>query len=128
LAELYSEAALRHSVAADHLAANGHLDGAGYLIGYVAECAIKHAISSTRPAADAPHVHLPKLVEGARKTLQGRRRHAVFILLEQPGFMEGWAVDMRYAADGFVDTARFQRWRKDANRALAAADLRRSRP
>ena len=41
--------------------------------------------------------------------------------------MEGWAIDMRYAADGAVDTERFQRWRKDANRALAAADLRRLR-
>ena len=77
--------------------------------------------------ADAPHVHLPKLVEGARKTLQGRRKHAIFSLLERPSFMEGWAIDMRYAADGMVDTERSKRWRKDANRALAAADLRRSR-
>jgi hypothetical protein len=39
--------------------------------------------------------------------------------------MEGWTIDIRYAADGAVDTDRFERWRKDANRALAAANLRR---
>lgn len=98
------------------------------MIGFVAECAIKHAINSTRPTAEAPHIHLPKLVEGARKSLQGRRRHAIFTLLERPGFMEGWAIEVRYSADGDVDTDRFQRWRKDASRALAAADLRRPWP
>ena len=127
MAESYSEAALRHSVDADHLAANGHLGGAGYLIGFVAECAIKCAINSTRPTADTPHVHLPKLVEGARKILKGRRRHAVFQLLERPNFMAGWAIEVRYAADGAVDATCFERWRKDANRALAAANLRRLR-
>jgi hypothetical protein len=57
--------------------------------GYAVECAIKSAIEATRPAAGAPHVHLPHLVERAKKALQGRRRHAVFTVLAQDGFMDG---------------------------------------
>jgi hypothetical protein len=101
------------------------MDGAGYLIGFAVECAIKSAITSTRPAAGAPHVHLPKLVEGAKKVLQGRRKHALFTLLDQIGFMRGWTIDVRYAGDGVVDENQFRRWRTDANRALAAANLQR---
>ena len=86
MAECYSESALRHFADADHLADGGHLDGAGYLIGYAVECAIKSAIEATRPAAGAPHVHLPLLVEHAKKVLQGRRRHSVFTILAQEGF------------------------------------------
>lgn len=123
--ESYSEAALRHFADAEHLAEGGHLDGAGYLIGYAVECAIKHAIEAVRPAADAPQVHLPRLVEPAKKALQGRRRHAVFTVLFQNGFMEGWSVDARYEADGHVDATRYQQWRKDASRTLGAANLRR---
>lgn len=117
---------MRHSAHADYLAAAGHLDGAGYLIGFAVECAIKSAIESTRPAVGAPHVHLPKLVEGAKKALQGRRKYAVFTVLERVDFMRGWSIEVRYEANGSVTAEQFQRWRADANRALAAANLRRS--
>jgi hypothetical protein len=39
--------------------------------------------------------------------------------------MSGWSVDARYEANGYVDAEKFQRWRDNANRALAAANLRR---
>jgi hypothetical protein len=123
--ESYSESALRHSLDADHLAAGGHMDGAGYLIGFAVECAIKSAIISARPAAGTLHIHLPKLVEGAKKVLQGRHKHALFTLLDQPDFMRGWRIEVRYAEDGVVDANQYSRWRVDANRALAAANLRR---
>jgi hypothetical protein len=67
------------------------MDGAGYLIGFAVECAIKSAIISSRPAAGAPHIHLPKLIEGAKKVLQGRRMHALFTLLDQPASCRGGA-------------------------------------
>ena len=124
--ESYSEAALRHSADADHLAASGHLDGAGYLIGFAVECAIKHAIMSARLAEGAPHVHIPRLIDGAKKALQGRRKHTMFTLLEKATFMQNWAIEIRYAGNGAVNTDQFGLWRTDANRALAAANLRRN--
>lgn len=123
--ESFAQSALRHSDDADHLAEGGRLDGAGYLIGYVVECAIKATIEAIRPTAGAPHGHLPELVERAKKTLQGRRRYAIFSLLEQDGFMAGWSTDARYEANGYIDASRYEQWRKDASRTLGAANLRR---
>lgn len=125
MSESYSESALRHSADADHLASSDHLDGAGYLIGFAVECAIKAAINATRPAADTPHVHLPKLVDGAKKVLQGRRKHPIVTLIEHAAFMQDWSIDVRYASNGAVNASQFARWRADANRVLAAAGLRR---
>jgi hypothetical protein len=123
--ESYSEAAVRHFSDADHLAAGQHLDGAGYLIGYAVECAIKSAVENMRPTADAPHLHLPTLVEKAKKALQGRRKHSVFTVLERPGFMAGWAVSLRYEADMTIDAETFKAWRADASRTISAAGLKR---
>lgn len=123
--EPYSEAAVRHSTDADCLAAQVRLDGAGYLIGFAVECAIKFAINATRPAAEAPHLHLPQLIERAKKALQGRRKLSMFVVIEKVDFMRGWTIDVRYAGNGAVDAAQFERWRADAHRALAAANLRR---
>ena len=122
--ESYSEAALRHFADAELLAKDEHFDGAGYLIGYAVECAIKHSIVGTRPMANAPQVHLPRLIESAKKLLQGRSKHSVFTLLSQLSFMDGWSVDARYESDGHVDFNKYQQWRKDATRTLGAANLR----
>ena len=124
MSEPYAAAALRHSKDSDLLADSGRFQGAGYLIGLAVECAIKSAISETRPAAEAPQMHLPKLVEGAKRTLNGRNAHRLFSVLQMTDFMKSWSIDIRYARDGLVDEAQFRRWRKDANRALAAANLR----
>ncbi len=67
----------------------------------------------------------PHLVEPAKKALQGRRRHPVFTVLFEVGFMKGWSVDARYKANGYVDATKYQKWRKDASRTLGAANLRR---
>lgn len=123
--ESYSESALRHSADADRLAADSQLDSAGYLIGYAVECAIKQAIIAARPTAQAPHMHLPDLVERAKKALQGRRPSSMSLVLRMPTFMQGWQIELRYAGDGAVAADQFLRWRNDANRALAAANLRR---
>jgi hypothetical protein len=123
--ESYSESALRHSADADRLATASQLDGAGYLIGFAVECAIKSAIASTRPTAQAPHVHLPGLIERAKRALQGRQPSSIFKVIEQAQFMQGWSIDIRYAENGVVVDGQFQRWRGDANRAMAAANLRR---
>lgn len=116
---------MRHSADADLLASGGRFHGAGYLIGFAVECAIKSAILAARPAAGAPQIHLPRLVESAKKMLQGRRKHAIFTVIEQVDFMKNWSIDIRYASDGVVDEGQLRRWRLDANRVLAAANLRR---
>ena len=123
--ESFAESALRHYADADHLADRGRLDGAGYLIGYAVECAIKATIEATRPTESAPHKHLPELVERAKKTLQGQQRRAIFSIIEQDGFMAGWSVDARYEANGHVDASKYAEWRKHASRTLGAANLRR---
>lgn len=125
MAESYSESALRHSADADSLAAANQFGGAGYLVGYAVECAIKSAILATRPTAQAPHVHLPDLIDKAKKVLQGRQQSSISNLLKRAAFMHGWNVDLRYEGNGAVAAAQFQQWREDANRALAAANLRR---
>lgn len=123
--EDYADSALRHSADADALTKAHRFQGAGYLIGFAVECAIKCAIVATQPKAEAPQVHLPELVERAKKKLQGRQKHEMFKVIERAGFMRDWTIGIRYAADGAVKEDRLRDWRADANRALAAASLKR---
>ncbi len=126
MTEFYPESALRHFEDAEFLADDGRVDAAGHLIGFAVECAIKHAVVSTRPSAGAPHVHLPMLIEPAKKALRGRGKHPILTLLNRRNFMSGWNVDNRYGANGSIDKAQFQAWRSDASRAMGAVGLRRS--
>jgi hypothetical protein len=126
MTESYADAARRHFRDAEHLAASRSLDGAGYLIGYAVECAIKKSVESTRPTAEAPHCHLPDLVERAKKLLHGRRQQQIFVTLKTPNLMVGWSVDLRYEASQTVSQETYDRWRNDASRVLAAAGLKRS--
>lgn len=124
--ESYAESALRHSVDADRLACNQQFDGAGYLIGYAVECAIKHAIREARQTTGAQHGHLPDLIGKAMKVLQGRRPVAIFKLLNERTLMRGWQIELRYAGNGAVAKGQFENWRLDANRVLGAASLKRT--
>jgi hypothetical protein len=54
VAEDYQSAALRHFEDATTLRISGRYDNAGHLIGFAAECAIKHRIMSLRPAPTLP--------------------------------------------------------------------------
>lgn len=123
--EFYAHSAVRHFNDADRLASSEAFDGAGYLIGYAVECAIKTAVEGTRPTAKAPHAHLPDLIEKAKKMLTGRAQQAIFTALKGPTLLDGWSTDLRYDADGAVTEAMFLRWRSEAGRVLAAAGLKR---
>ena len=124
--ESYLESALRHFEDSDLLAGGGRVEGAGHLIGFAAECAIKHAVASTPPGAGVPHVHLPQLVERVRKTLRGRTQSSILTALCRPNFMSGWVIENRYDANGTISVAQYRSWRDDANRVMSAAGLRRS--
>jgi hypothetical protein len=89
------------------------------------ECAVKVAIAIARPGEDAPHVHLPGLVERAKKALKGRGRQTMFNLLEGDRFMAGWMVDLRYGADTAISQAVYDGWKQDAKRIMGAAGLKR---
>lgn len=120
----FAKAAVGHFRDAEELAALARFDGAGYLIGFAAECAIKHSVEALRPQNQAPHLHFPELVERAKKLLQGRKKHSIFTLLERRTFMDGWAINQRYSDDKTITGVRYQAWRIDATRALGAAGLK----
>lgn len=124
--ECYDEAAVRHFEDAESLAGRGRFDGAGHLIGLAAECAIKHAIDSVRPEAGALHVHLPALVEAAKKRLQGTRRRGMLGVFQLAQYFAGWVVDRRYERNRGVSSELYGAWKDHAQRTLAAAGLRRA--
>jgi len=72
LARDYESAAVRHFKDATALQASGRADNAAHLVGFAAECAIKHRICSLRPGIDVPHLHFPELLITARKHLGQR--------------------------------------------------------
>jgi hypothetical protein len=127
LSEYYAIAAVRHFLDAEKLAIAKSFDSAGHLVGFAAECAIKHCIEELRPANEAPHIHFPLLVEKAKRLLHGRSKHPLFTLLQRSAFMAGCRIEHRYADNGTVTEQNYLTWRGDASRALGAAQLRGSR-
>ena len=125
VSESYDQAATRHFNDAELLSVGESWDGAGHLIGFAAECALKHAITSLRPGQDAPHIHLPLLRDVAKKHLKQRTHRDLHTLLSCETYFEGWAVEGRYAANDSVSEEKYKSWRTDATRTLGAARLRR---
>ena len=75
MVEKYDSAALRHYEDANLLMSSGRLDNAGHLIGFAAECAIKHGISTFNPNLPSPYGHLPEFLTIALRHLKGRGRN-----------------------------------------------------
>ncbi|WP_203072901.1 hypothetical protein [Falsiroseomonas ponticola] len=122
--EAYSLAAIKHFSDAKTLAASGRFDGGGYLVGYVVECALKHALRITVHNISVPRKHIPELIAVARMALQGRGAQPVLAALGNPAFMAGWSVGMRYAGEGGTDALLFRRWENDARKILLATNIR----
>ena len=127
LPEYYAAAAIRHFSDAEKLASDKRFDSAGHLVGFAAECAIKHCIEELRPSNAAPHIHSPVLIEKAKRLLHGRSKHPLFTVLQRASFMTGWRVEHRYADDGTVTDQIYAAWRGDASSTLGAAQLRGSK-
>ena len=124
--EEYGEAAVRHLTDADILADGNRWGGAAYLVGFAAECAIKHRIETLRPQQGVPHGHFPEILDAARRHLGRRRDTALHTVLKMTNLMEGWSVLIRYSADAAVDQGLYTLWREHAVRLVWAAGLRRS--
>lgn len=123
--EVYESAALRHYSAARTLKDSGDLDNSGHLIGFAAECAIKHKIGTFPSGSDAPHGHFPDIQNIARKHLVQRSRYSTSMLaLLKNEIMVGWLVGRRYYATGTTTQAELDSWFFDAGRVLASAGLK----
>jgi hypothetical protein len=118
---------MRHYRDAEALADDGRYDNAGHLIGFAAECALKHHFNVTTTES-SPRMHLPELASTMRKRFSARNpRQAVMRrLLDGFGaaFFSDWDVAHRYEADGVVSTELYHSWRVVTRRVLGAAGLR----
>ncbi|ADJ23991.1 conserved hypothetical protein [Hyphomicrobium denitrificans ATCC 51888] len=127
MAEAYNQSALRHYFDSEKLADLGRFDNAGHLIGFAAECALKHAFAIMEPV-NSPRVHLPDLANALLKHVKSRNSQETALrnLLAQTkgGFFDDWRVAARYEIDGLVDQATYRKWRGLAQRAIGAAGLR----
>jgi len=92
-AEDYKSAAARHYLDACTLKAGGQYDNAGHLIGFAAECAIKHQMAKvSQPAAN---LHLPELLASARRQLGSRVGYTSMYDVLKTETLAGWAIDHR---------------------------------
>jgi hypothetical protein len=83
MTEKFGEAALRHLTDGEMLADGERWGGAGHLIDFAAECAIKHRIKTVLPKEDAPGGHFPKLIDIAKRHLTGRSHLALSAVLKR---------------------------------------------
>lgn len=126
MTEKYDEASVRHFEDAERLAAAPahRYDNAGHLIGFAAECAIKHAVASLGHGTEK--LHIPLLIGNAKKHLTGLRSKAMLDVVSHQDFFSKWSVNRRYDADGTTSPELYATWRVSASRALGAAGLRRA--
>ncbi|WP_394438942.1 hypothetical protein ACGGKE_14565 [Sphingobium naphthae] len=100
------------------------MDNAGHLIGFSAECAIKHRINSLGSGESSPAQHLPDILVAARERLGGRANYSSMFSLLKGGIFADWAVDHRYSATGKVSQEQIAVWFCITKRLLAAANIR----
>ncbi|WP_426270778.1 hypothetical protein ACN9MB_03380 [Dyella kyungheensis] len=124
MAEDYESAAKRHFLDATLLKGHGHLDGAGHLVGFAAECAIKFRIESLRPGNDAPYGHLPDLLHAARKHLGQRSSYAAMYEVLKGNHFSTWNVSRRYEGTGDTTVEELNAWFEVTKRLFATASIR----
>jgi len=126
--EDYSSAALRHYEDAVLLFNAGKLDNSGHLIGFAAECAMKHVISSSSASNNAPHGHLPSFINIAKSHLTSRKRHgSLFNLLKEREMFKTWDVSRRYSHTGNTKVEELKDWHESTRRVLATVGLKAAR-
>lgn len=124
LAEDYESAAARHYEDANRLRGLSRPDNAGYLVGFAAECAIKHRITSLRPLENAPHCHLPDILVAARTHFGPRSGYTDMYHIVKGDIFKGWSVANRYGQTGHTNEADLAQWFTTARRLLASAKVR----
>jgi hypothetical protein len=122
--EDYGTAAIRHYKNADVLRKAGDLDNAGHLIGFAAECAVKHRINSLRPNSGNPHGHFPDITEIAKKHLGERSAYTSMFQILKGTVLNGWHVNRRYYKTGHTTPQEIEAWFSDTRRLFATASLK----
>lgn len=120
----YSASAVRHLRNSQQLSEIEENDNAGHLVGFAAECAIKHRITELRPGEGAPHGHLPALLAAARWHLGRRSQYTGMFEILRADIFADWNVNHRYRATGATTKIEVLRWQAIAKRLLAAANIR----
>lgn len=121
--EDYRSSALRHFEDAEFLRDSGRYDNAGHLVGFAAECAIKHRITTLRPGQGAPHGHLPDLLLAARKHTGQRNAFVAMHQLLKADIFHAWNVNRRYRGSGSTTVTELDEWFTCAKRILGAAGI-----
>ena len=124
--EKYDSAAIRHYEDAQLLRASGKFDNSGHLVGFAAECAIKHQISFLKPGQPSPHGHLPDFLTVARKHLNGRGNYPypeMFNVVKENIF-SGWNVNRRYYQTGNTTETELISWFKVTKRLFVSAKIK----
>ena len=124
MAENYESAALRHFDDADTLRANGRMDNAGHLVGFAAECAIKHQICSLQGRVHCPLLHFPEILIPARKLQGPRSGYTEMYKVLKGDIFKSWSVHRRYHETGNTDLSDLTQWFADTRRLFATAGLK----
>lgn len=126
MVEKYDSAAVRHYEDAELLRDSGRLDNAGHLVGFAAECAIKHGISTFNSGLPSPYGHLPKFLRVAVTHLKGRGRNPNSALFEivKGNIFSDWNVDQRYCETGTILKEELDVWFKVTRRLIGAAGIK----
>lgn len=120
----YRSAALRHLADAKTLNTTRRFDNAGHLIGFAAECAIKHQLSTLRQPQEVSG-HFPELLLAARKRLGARSQYSITMYqVVKEEIFAGWNVNRRYHATGHTSEEEMKRWLAQTQRLFACAKLK----
>lgn len=117
--ENYTQSGRRLHRDADFLFDQQRHGTACHLYGLAAECSIKAFIQTQPGDRQAPHKHLPDLIDDARRLLGGRTRAHLLNVISAPGFMAGWSIGNRYWSDACFTAAQCAKYRADSRKVLA---------
>lgn len=122
--------AYRHLLAAEQLLSGPRKDVAGYLLGWAAECALKHMMQragigelpSAQRQSDPYYAHFEALKTLLDDSLKGRRNEHLRKICQQTSLMQHWSTSMRYSDGKGIDGRWVDRWHGDAKQLVAMMD------
>ena len=121
--EDYAAAAVRHFYDATELRLQGRKDNAGHLVGFAAECAIKHSYQAQ--GFGSPHrQHIPEILCTVQKLHKNRSGYTEMYNVLKIAKFTGWIVDRRYGSTDHTLDSELEEWFGAARRILSAAKLK----
>ncbi len=121
--ENFKGAAIRHFLDTDLLHFHGCYDNAGHLIGFSAECAIKHKIASLGGQEPNLALHIPRLIPMARKRFNNREHAGLLALMDKP-LLSGWDVNNRYSSSGHIKSKDVTLWLQQVKQLFRETNIR----